>query len=79
MPIDPMLYRAVTLKAALQIHVRTGGKMRLTRTATPTALLRMASEFTGVQYKRGQHQQALTDLVALLTVNPAVHLEAAKA
>lgn len=43
--------------------------MRLTRTATHTNALKMTSQFTGKQYKRGQIDLAiadLTDWVALM-------------
>ena len=64
--IDPMLFRLVTLKQALKIHVRTEGRMKLTRTATPTMMLKMASEYTGKRYRRGEQAQALTDIQQVL-------------
>lgn len=54
------LYRAITLKAALNLYAKT--KMLATRNATPTAMLQMATEYTGKTYKRGQHAQAAADV-----------------
>jgi hypothetical protein len=56
----------VTLKQALSIHVKTEGRMRLTRMATPTNMLKMASEYTGKRYRRGEQNVALQDLVMVL-------------
>lgn len=64
--IHPEIFRMVTLKQALRIHVQTQGRMRLTRTATPTALLNMASEYTGKTYRRGQQDLAYQDMETLL-------------
>lgn len=68
--IHPEIYRMVTLKHALRIHVQTQGRMRLTRAASPTALLKMASEYTGKQYRRGQQAQAFQDMEHLLNQIP---------
>lgn len=68
MQIDPNFFRLVSLRTALDIHVKTGGKMRLTRTATPTNILKMASEYTGKQYRRGQQAQALADIRQVVDV-----------
>lgn len=43
------LFRAATLKSALNLYARTG--MLMTRGATPTRLLQMAKEYTGKTYK----------------------------
>jgi hypothetical protein len=56
------LMRAKTLMLGLRTHIRTGGAMRITRNASPTALLKMASEYSGKTYKRGQYQAALDDV-----------------
>jgi hypothetical protein len=56
------LYRAITCKQGLKMHVQTGGRMRLTRGASPTLLLQIAGEYTGKKYKRTEHAQAATDL-----------------
>ena len=61
-------YRLVALKQALKIHVQTQGRMRLTRTATPTSMLLMASEYTGKRYRRGQQAQALADIQEVLDI-----------
>ncbi len=54
------LYRAVTLKQALSMYARS--KMLMARNITPTSMLAMATSYTCKAYKRGQHQQAATDL-----------------
>lgn len=54
------LVRAVHLKAALSLYAKT--KMLMTRGSTPTVLLKIAAEYTGKKYKRGQHAQAADDL-----------------
>lgn len=43
------LFRAAYVKSALSMYARSG--MLMTRGATPTALLRMAEEYTGRKYK----------------------------
>jgi hypothetical protein len=62
--VDPMRFRLVTVIQAMKIHLRTKGKMRLTRVATPSRLLAIASEYTGKKYKLGTKgmTQALADL-----------------
>lgn len=60
---DAMLFiKAVHLKAALGLHVKTEGRMRMTRSASPTRLLALAADITKKTYKRGQYQQAADDL-----------------
>lgn len=71
--ISPEAYRLVALKQALKIHVQTQGRMRLTRTATPTRMLEMASEYTGKRYRRGQQDQALLDIQEVLDNLVATH------
>lgn len=56
------LARVSTIMSGLEMHIQTGGQMRLTRMATPTFLLKAASEYTGIKYKRGQYQKAHDDL-----------------
>lgn len=54
------LVRAIYAKNALDMYAQTG--MKMTRTATPTVLLRIATEYTGHTYKRGQYVKAADDL-----------------
>ena len=55
------LYRAITLKQGLLMYARTG--MLLTRTATPTVLLRIAKEYTGKDYKgKDKYEKAAADV-----------------
>ena len=73
MTISPEAYRLVALKQALKIHVQTQGRMKLTRSATPTRLLELASEYTGKRYRRGQQDQALLDIQEVLDNLVATH------
>lgn len=60
---DGMLfYAAITLRQAIKMHVRSGGRMRMTAAAKPTVLLKTAEGYTKKKYKRGQYQEALDDL-----------------
>lgn len=54
------LVRAIYAKNALTFYVKTG--LKVTRTATPTVLLSIATEYTGHKYKRGQYVKAAHDL-----------------
>lgn len=58
-----MLRLSMIIKA-MEIHISTDGRMKLTRTATPANLRQMASEYTGMSYPRSRNglEQALTDL-----------------
>ena len=71
--VSPEAYRLVALKQALKIHVMTQGRMKLTRTATPTRMLEMASEYTGKRYRRGEQAQALADIQQVLDNLVATH------
>lgn len=53
-------FRALHVRMGLSLWIKSG--MRLTRAVGPTQLLALASEYTGKQYKRNQHQQAMEDL-----------------
>lgn len=53
-------YRALVIASALSLYAKTG--MRVNRAYTPAAMLKAASGITGKAYKRGQYQQAATDL-----------------
>lgn len=54
------LYRALALQKALSLYAKTG--IKLARNITPTSMLTMATAYTAKAYKRGQHQQASTDM-----------------
>lgn len=54
------LYRAMTLKAALSLYVKT--KIVPTRGVTGPDMLRMATEYTGHKYKRGAYEEAAKDV-----------------
>lgn len=54
------LYRAATLKVALDMYARS--KMLMTRGATPMFMLAEATKYTGHKYKRGAYKEAAQDL-----------------
>jgi len=56
------LYRARLLASSLRLYAKTG--IIPTRGVTATAMLRMASEYTGKAYKRGQYDAAAADVTA---------------
>ncbi len=62
-----MFMRLITTIQAMKMHLNSGGKMRLTRVATPTNLRSIATEFTGKSYPRSKQGMAtaLADLEKL--------------
>jgi hypothetical protein len=54
------LMRAITLASSLRLYAKTG--LIPTRGITASVLLRIATEYTGKIYKRGQHEQAAADI-----------------
>jgi hypothetical protein len=61
--------RAAHLKVALSLYAETG--MLTTRGATPTVLLKMATEYTGHKYKRGAYLEAAQDVADWLATMKA--------
>lgn len=61
-------FRINVVIRCIETHIRTGGKMRLTRMATPANLRATASEYTGKTYPRSTKglETALADLKALI-------------
>ena len=57
-------YRLSVVIKCIEMHIRTGGKMRLTRMATPGNLRAIATEYTGRTYPRSANglRDALSDL-----------------
>ena len=55
---------AITLKSGLRLYDKTG--MKPNRSWTPSAMLKKATEFTGVEYKRGQYELAATHIDEML-------------
>lgn len=53
-------FQAIVLRSALMLYRKT--KIRLNRTATPTAMLRTATQITGKSFKRGQYDEAIAAL-----------------
>jgi hypothetical protein len=54
------LYRAIVLASSLSLYAKTG--MIPTRGVTGTVMLKIAAEYTGKTYKRGQHALAAEDV-----------------
>lgn len=54
------LFRAITLKMSLSLYAKTG--MIPTRGVTSTVMLKLAKEYTGKTYKRGEHEKAAADV-----------------
>ena len=54
------LFRAKTIKSGLIMYANCG--MKPNRAYTPSAMLKVAGEYTGKTYKRGQYRQAADDL-----------------
>lgn len=68
------LVRAATLVGALRMYVRCG--MLPTRGVTATVMLRLAKEYTGKTYTRGQHAQAAEDVAVWInTMKAALPIE----
>lgn len=63
------VFRAITLKSALNSYAKHG--LRMNRALTPTRMLTLATEYTGVKYKRGEHAKAATDLAAIIDAKRA--------
>ena len=57
-------YRAVVMANALDLYARTG--LKPNRSYTPTAMLAVASEITGLPFKRGQYAEAASAIRATL-------------
>ena len=59
--------RGVICIQGLETHLRTNGKMRITRMATPAVLRAIATEFTGKTYSRSRKgmEAALADMLVL--------------
>lgn len=54
------MFRAATLASALKLYAAT--KMLPTRGVTASGMLKLASEYTGKKYKRGEYQKAADDV-----------------
>ena len=57
-------FRLIVLRQALQMFAKF--KMTPNRHLTPTKMLKLAGDVTGVTYKRGTHAQAAADIDAIL-------------
>lgn len=73
------LYRVATIRVSLNMLIKTDGKMRMTRTATPKHLLSLTTEMTQKKYPNSKQgwASALADLdqriAALQASIPVVH------
>jgi len=61
-------FQVLICKQAMEMHLKFGGTMRLTRTATPKRLREIATSYTGVKYARSTAgmQEALEDMKTIL-------------
>lgn len=61
---QPIYMRLICVIQGIEIHLKTGGKMSLTRIATPANLRAIATEYTGKSYPRSKKglEAALADL-----------------
>jgi hypothetical protein len=59
------LYQAVALKSALRMYAKC--KMQPNRAWTPTAMLKLAGQFCGKTYKRGEYELAIADLTVWIS------------
>lgn len=63
---DIIRYQAAAIRTALLAHIRSRGRLRVTRTASPGRLLQAASRLTNVKYRRGQYLKAISDLSQII-------------
>ena len=70
---DILRYQAAVIKTALLAHIRSRGRLRVTRTASPGRLLQTASRLTKVQYRRGQYLKAISDLSQIIDPLESTH------
>jgi hypothetical protein len=54
-------YRLLIAIQGLETHVRTNGRMRLSRFATPKRCMEIVSEFTRKKYKRSDARKAVDE------------------
>ena len=56
------LMRVQTIIQGIKMHVRTNGRMQITRGFGIMKLLGMATQYTGQKYKRTEAEKAMADL-----------------
>lgn len=54
------LFRVKMLRSSVKLHMKTG--MIPTRGVTITKMFKMAQEYTGQKYKRGEHERCIAAL-----------------
>lgn len=59
---DQDIFRAALLAGSIKVYAKTG--LLPTRGMSATKMLKLASQFTGKKYKRGEFENAQTDLYA---------------
>ena len=60
-------FRLLLAVQGLETHIRTGGRMRMSRVATPKRCMEIVSEFTKKKYKRTDAEKAAQDGRTFLT------------
>ena len=63
---DVNVFQVTALAMGLRLYAATG--MKPNRAYTPTNMLKMATQFTGKTYKRGEFEKAAVDLLAYADV-----------
>jgi hypothetical protein len=68
------LYRVMTLRSSIDLHRKCG--LIPTRGVTITKMFKLAGQYTGQTYKRGQHERAIADLTVWIeTMKSALPIE----
>lgn len=71
------LFRVKMLRSSINLHMKTG--MIPTRGVTITKMFKIAQEYTGQTYKRGEHERCIADLdvwiSTMLSAMPIEHRE----
>lgn len=62
-------FRLLVALQSLETHIRTGGRMRASRVATPKRCMEIVSEFTKKKYKRTDAKKAFEDGHNFLSLN----------
>lgn len=58
---------AATIRVALRMHVNSGGRMRMSRAASPTVLMASAAKITGQKFKTRDYAGAIVALDQWIT------------
>lgn len=62
-------FRLLMAVQGLETHIRSGGRMRMSRVATPKRCMEIVTEFTKNKYKRTDAKKAVEDGRNFLALN----------